>query len=324
MRHFFLTISLLFLLSFATIHAQDKNLQVVASTTIIADIAQNVGGDFLTITALIPAETDVHAFEPLPSDLRMLESADLILLNGAGLEQYLADLLANIEPDKIATVSNGIKVLGFDSVEEDYIGILGEDVTCNAADPSQNGNENAHGECDPHFWFDPMNVVQMVENIANAFSQLDPDHADSYQSNARSYIEELKVLDNNIRETLSVIPPEKRILVTNHEFLAYFAHAYDFQIIATVIPGVTTLAEASPRDLAALIAQIEQDKIAAIFTEMTETTPVAQLVAEEAKNKVQIVALYTASLSAEDGEAATYIDLMRFNTKAILDALSSV
>jgi ABC-type Zn uptake system ZnuABC Zn-binding protein ZnuA len=321
MPRFFFRISLLFLLTFATAHAQEETLQVVTSTTIIADIAKNVGGEFVNITALVPPDSDIHGFELRPSDLRLLNSADLILINGAGLEQFPEGLLADVEPEKIVTIANGIEVLAFAEEENEYLGVLGEDLNCDEEDELK--DEHAHGECDPHFWFDPMNVIQMTDNIAAAFGEIDPQHATQYQSKAESYREQLEALDTEIRELMNKIPEEKHLLVTNHEFLAYFAQAYNFQIIATVIPSVSTLAEPTPRELASLIQRIEEDAIPAIFSEFTDSSQLAEIILEEVGTELEIVQLYSESLSAETGPAATYLDYMRFNAETIFDAINN-
>jgi ABC-type Zn uptake system ZnuABC Zn-binding protein ZnuA len=326
MRQLIFIVSLLFVLEIAPIQAQNNSLQVVASSTIIADIVQNVGGDLVSIAALVPANTDTHAFKPLPADLRALESADLILINGAGLEQFLGNLLADIAPEKIIVIANGVSVLPFGDEDEHeegdtiYLGILGEDINCDGDD--EPSNSHAYSDCDPHFWTDPTNVMLMAENIAATFAELDPENAEIYQDNAATYIEQLAALDNEIREILSVIPSEERVLVTNHEFLGYFANAYNFEIIATVIPSVSTIAEPSPRELAALVELIEQEEIPAIFAEISATVRVAGVVASEIDHEVKIVSLYSGSLSEADGVAATYIDYMRFNAQAIADALT--
>lgn len=326
MRQLIFIVSVLFVLAFTPIQAQNNALQIVTSTTIIADIAQNVGGEFVSIVALVPPNSDAHAFQALPPDLRALESADLILINGAGLEQFLGNLLTDISPEKIIVVANGLPVLAFGddahNNENGYLGILGEDLLCEE-EINEEDNTHAHSECDPHFWADPTNVMQMVENIAFAFAEIDPEHTDSYQENAANYIDQLEVLDNEVREILSIIPSEQRVLVTNHEFLGYFAHAYDFEIIATVIPSISTIAEPSPRELAALAEFIEQEQIPAIFVEISETGRLAQVIVGEVEHEVKIISLYSASLSAADGIAANYIDYMLFNAQAIADALSS-
>lgn len=317
MRQLIFIVTFLLVLVFAPIQAQNNSLQIVASTTIIADIAQNVGGELVHITALVPPNADAHAFQALPPDLRALENADLVLINGAGLEQFLGNLLTDIAPEKIIVVADGLPVLAFgdevNSDENSYLGILGEDLDC---------DEEEHN-CDPHFWADPKNVMHMAENIAAAFAEIDPAHAAIYQENTASYIEQLETLDNEVREILSIIPSEQRGLVTNHEFLGYFAHAYNFEIIATVIPSISTIAEPSPRELAALAEFIEQKQIPAIFVEMSETGRLAQVIAGEVEHELKIISLYSASLSAIDGEAATYIDYMLFNAQAITDALTS-
>jgi ABC-type Zn uptake system ZnuABC Zn-binding protein ZnuA len=300
-------------------HAQNASLSVVTTTTIIADIARNVGGDLVIVTSLVPPDADSHAFEPRPSDIVRLTDADIVLANGLGLETFLGDLLATADITPVI-VTEAIAARGFESATGETA-----DNTCvpdESADEAHEEDEHRHGECDPHVWGNPIHVMTMVDNIAAAFAEADPENAEIYHANAENYQMALADLDMEIEKILSVIPEDRRLLVTNHEFLGYFADHYDFTIIGTVIPGVSTLAEPNPRELAALGDQIKEAGVPAIFVEVTNTSRLSDILAAEGGDAVQVVTLYSESLSADDGPAPTYIDYMLYNAHAIADALA--
>jgi zinc/manganese transport system substrate-binding protein len=321
--------------------AQQPVLNVIASTTIIADIAQNVGGDLVRVTPLIPTDTDSHAFELRPADLVMIDEADLLLLNGGGLEGFLESVLENTQT-RIVIAAQGVEVLTFHHQHEgdheahhaqsEPAGVLGQDIECDAHDHHEEATpaadeaahaEDEHGECDPHFWGNPLNAAIYAQNIASAFAELDPAHAEIYAANADAYAAQMQQLDEQIAALVAGIPVEERIIVTNHEFLGYFAARYEFEIVGTVIPGVSTLAETNPRELADLQATIEQEGVRAIFAEISQTGQLAQVLAAELGSAVSVEYLYSESLSAADGLAATYIDYMLTNTNTIVAALET-
>lgn len=168
---------------------------------------------------------------------------------------------------------------------------------------------------------DPNNVKLWALNIAAAFSAVDPANAATYTANAAAYIEELDALETEIAAMIETLPHENRVLVTNHDFLAYFAAAYDFEIVGTVIPGVTTVAEVDPRTLADLIEVVRAENVNAIFGEVSAQSNLAETVAAEVDRDIQVVTLFSESLSGPDGPASTYIAYMRYNVSAIVEAL---
>jgi len=334
------------------LHAQDTTLTVLATTTIIADVAQNVGGDLVTVTPLIPADTDIHAFQPIPSDVALASQADLVLVNGVGLESFLGDLLQGAVDNsaRIIVVSNGIPMLAGEHDHEDedheevteesdhdehgtaeYIGLLGADAACgdlledHEAEATEDAHDSEeshdHGPCDPHVWTDPTNVKIWADNIAAAFAAADPANAEAYRTNAETYKAQLDALDAEVTDILAVVPAERRVIVTNHEFLRYFAAHYGFEIVGTVIPSISTLAEPAPQDLVALVEIIRNEGVSAIFVEASDQGLLAQVVAQEVGSSVTIVTLYSDSLSTPDSRAATYIDYVRANAQTIAEAL---
>ncbi len=278
-------------------------LQVVATTSIIADMAANVGGDLIELRTLLPIGTDPHTFEPTPRDATMLTQAHLILANGAGLESFLEPLLKNAASRAaLVELSEGVALR---SSEEEHKG--------------EKRDEKGHGDVDPHTWMTPQNAMIFVANIQRALSALDPAHAATYQANAERYTAQLKELDAWIRAQIETIPAERRRLVTDHESLGYYAEYYGIEIVGAVIPNVSTLAEPSAQQITALIDAVRQQGVKAIFVDTAVNPNLAQRVASETGAK--IVRLYSGSLGEKGSGAETYIDYMRYNTNAIVSAL---
>lgn len=347
MKRLHIPIVLLFaLLLPVSLQAQDAALNVVASTTIIADVARNVGGDLVNVTALIPPDSDVHAFQPAPQDAVMIQQADVVLVNGANLEENLLSLIDNAATAEPVVVSGGVPMLAFGGHDHDHeaeahaaeeehdhdddahehdaegtIGHLGEDADCgDAASHEDEAGEHDHGACDPHVWMNPHNVEIWADNIAAAFAAADPANADTYHANAEAYAEQLEALDAELEAMFASIPEANRVIITNHEFLAYLAARYDLEIVGTVLPSVSTLAEPAPQEVAALIETIEAAGVAVIFGEVSNPNALTQVIAQDVGD-VEVVSLYSESLSGPDGAAATYIDYMRTNAQLIVDAL---
>ncbi len=513
----------LLLLCLMPVGAQDSNLIVVTTTSIIADVARNVGGDFVTVTSIVPVDTDIHAFQVSPQDVRLVEEADLLLVNGIGLEEFLGGLVENVQTP-YETVSNGIAVLAFgghDDHDEEgdhhdeeatetpsmgdmgdmammsamtggyatfqnttdsaivvslvagnsfnvgelhetvvtdgvarmihleeglivpanstielkpgglhmmfldvtqtistdsplafnvvlsdgrevpveaavsmtpiegnrfegeglvitnlwvrpvevagmpmdmemgdhdaeataeatdhmdmmpegakghmhdggqYLGYYNVDAECGdlleehheEGEAHEEGEEHSHGACDPHVWTDPRNVMVWADNIAEIFATYDPANAEAYKANAEAYKAELDALNEEVEALFSAIPAEKRVIVTNHEFLAYFSAHYGFELAGVVISGGTTLAELSPQEIAGLVEVIRAEGVTAIFAEVSNISRLADVVAQEVGESVSIVTLYSDSLSTDEN-ANTYIGYLRSNATRIAEALS--
>lgn len=283
--------------------APASSLKVLVTVSFLTDIAQNVAGNRLKVDALIPIGTDPHGFEPTPADVRRVADSQVLIVNGAGLEEFLEKLLANAGGQRL--------------VIEAAAGL-----TSRTAKQGEKVEKSAghHHEDDPHFWLDPNNVVRYVENIRDGLSQADPAGAVTYQANANAYIAQLKQLDAWIAEQVKVLPPERRLLVTNHESFGYFADRYGFTIVGAILPSASTGAAPSAQQLVALVNQIKTTKAKAIFLETGTNPQLAKQIAQETGIKV-IMELHTHSLTDAKGTAPTYIEMIKANVKTIVDAL---
>ena len=283
-------------------------LNVVASTNIIFDVLQNVGGESIQLEALIPRGADPHAYEPSPGDLRKLVQADLVFINGVGLEEPLYPTLSEIASDTlIVSLSEGLQLMSF----SDQGSIVEE---------THSEDDHEHAGMDPHVWLDPTHVRTWVANAAAVLSSADPARADQYQQNASAFGQALDGLNASIQETVAEIPVEKRKLVTDHRALGYFTARYDFELVATVIPAYSTAAEPSARELAGLVETITDESVQAIFVGSNVNTTLAERIA--ADTGIQVVPLYIGTLGPLNGPAGSYMQMMKYNVDAITSALA--
>jgi ABC-type Zn uptake system ZnuABC Zn-binding protein ZnuA len=288
--------------------AGTEELVVVATTSIVADVVAQVGGEQISLSTLLPTGADPHSYSPTPQDAARLAGADLIFANGAGLETFLEALLESADAqDRVVSVSdNGIELLEFSGDEHE------------SEDEHETEDEHENG-ADPHTWVDPNHVKAWVDNIEQALSSADTGNAQVYQSNAARYTAELDVLDAWIREQVAQIPEQERRLVTDHMTLGYFAEEYGFELVGALIPGYSTLSEPTAQELAEIETAIGSLGVKAVFVDRTVNSNLAERVA--ADTGTQLVYIYSGSLSDPGGEAGTYLDYMRYNVSAIVEAL---
>ena len=290
-----------------------ERLDVVATTSLLADVVGQVGGEAISLTTLIPAGSDPHAFQPTPQDARKLAEADVVIISGFGLEEFMADLIEQAGGDAVVvSASLGIEPLAAgDPPAQDY-----------ATAPLElvQGDWPGGQVIDPHTWFDPNNVIHWTENIEAALTAVDPDNRQTYADHAAAYREQLAALDAEIRKAVAQVPAAGRKLVTDHEELAYFADEYGFELVGSVLPSTSSLAEPSAQEMAALFDLIQAEGVPAIFVTASSNHAVAQRLAEDAG--VELVTLYGHSLTDEQGPAPSYLELMRYNVRAIVEALA--
>lgn len=276
---------------------QTNKLDIVSTTSIVGDVVKNVGGDFIELTVLLPLGSDPHSFEPSPQDIAKVAQSDVIFANGAGLEEFLEDLIKSAGAnDKLVHLSEGIELL---------------------QNTTEGKPENVNG--DPHVWTDPNNVIVWTHNIAHTLGELDPSNAESYNANAQGYEDKLQELDTWIREQVADIPEGNREIVTDHHYLTYFIDAYGLTQTGAIISGYSTLSEPTAQEFAKLEDAIHALGVRAVFIGNTVNPTLAQRLTED--TGIQLVTLNTGSLSEHGGSADNYLDYMRNNVNAIVAAL---
>ena len=259
---------------------------IVVTNATLADITQNVAGEDVEVEVLIPPGVDLHTFQPTPQDVAKIANSHLLVANGAGLEEWLQELIDNAGGERmVVEAAQGL-----------------EEVTDRPGDP--------------HFWLDPILVMHYAQQIRDGLIALDPGDESNYGRNTVEYVDQLEDLDVWINDQVAVIPPEARLLVTNHESFGYFADRYGFEIVGTIIPSVSTGSSPSAQQMVALVEAIKASNARAIFLESGSNPQLAEQLADEAGIRV-IADLRTQPLFP--GES--YIEMMMYNTRVIVDAL---
>ncbi|MGA0916601.1 MAG: metal ABC transporter substrate-binding protein [Ilumatobacteraceae bacterium] len=290
--------------------SSEPDVNIVATTTIWADIAsRSLCG--LEVASVIPAGADPHTFETSLADRATLEQADLVVANGLALEEGLVDLLATVAdggtPVIEMTEAVAIRDMGDEHADD-------EDHDHDDKDHADEHHHD-HSGSDPHIWLDPINVASTVNLITEA--AIDAGFDTSVRACAQDFIGEIEALDIEIAADLSAIASDRRFLVTNHDALGYFAERYGFEVVGTVIPSLSTLAETNPADLADLAAIIEELDIPTVFSEEQASARDADALADAIPG-LTVVALDTGSLRDTDDD---YLSMMRRNVTAIAEAL---
>lgn len=283
----------------ATTSSSAGALDVVASASYLADVAQNVAGDRFEVRSLVPLETDPHSFEPTPSDLGEVAGADLVIVNGGGLEGPLLDTMRNAGGDATMVEASA----GLES---------------RRPQPGEPTLEDTG--TDPHFWLDPTLAKSYVATIRDAFAKADPAGASEYEANAAAYAKRLDELDAWIATQIAHIPAADRQLVMNHASHGYYADRYGLEVVGTVIPGVATGATPTAKELSDLTAAIRASGARAIFVEMGENPELARQIAAETGATV-VTDLLDHSLTEANGVAPTYIEMLQYDTRRIVEAL---
>jgi zinc/manganese transport system substrate-binding protein len=271
-------------------------LKVIASFSILGDLVKNVGGGRLELATLVGANGNAHVYEPSPADARKVADAAVVFVNGLGFEGWL-DRLVKASGTKAAIV-----------------------VATKGIEPLARAGDRDHGRSDPHAWQSVANARIYVTNIRDALIAIDPAGRADYEANATAYLAKLDALERDVRDTIARIPAERRRVVTSHDAFGYFESAYGIHFTAP--QGVSTDAEASARDVAAIIRAIRQQKAAAVFLENVTDPRLVRQIASETGAKLGGV-LYSDALTDAKGDATTYIDLIRHNMGQLASALAS-
>jgi zinc/manganese transport system substrate-binding protein len=261
-------------------------VRVVASFSVLADLVRQVGGDRVRVDALVGPNGDAHAFSPAPADARRVAQADLVVVNGLGLEGWMDRLIAaSGTKAPIIVASRGVR-----------------------ANPG-----------DPHAWQGVENAEIYVRNIRDGLIHVDPAGGAAYAAAANRYLAVLAALDRDIRAGIATIPPARRRVITTHDAFGYYQRAYGIQFIAP--EGVSTEAEASPRAVARIVGQIKAEHIPAVFLENISDNRLTEQIARETGARIG-GEVYSDALSGPDGPAATYVAMMRHNLAAFVGALA--
>jgi len=289
MRRLLLSLLGLMLAAAVPARAQDR-LNVVASFSILADFVRNVGGDRVDVTTLVGPDGDVHVYTPAPADASKVAAAKLLVINGLGLEGWLPRLAQSAGGQAtIVTATRGVTPIIIGSAP------------------------------DPHAWQSVLNAKIYVANIRDALVKADPAAAAAFAARANAYLARLAGLDLEVRAAVAQIAPSRRQVISTHNAFGYFAKAYGIDFIAP--SGVSTESEASARDIAAIISQIRRLRIPAVFLENISDPRLIERIAAETGVKVGGT-LYSDSLTGENGDSPTYIDMVRHNIRTLTSALA--
>ncbi|SON56408.1 Periplasmic chelated iron-binding protein [Hartmannibacter diazotrophicus] len=281
------------LLALTASPASAKELKVVASFTVLADVAREIGGDKVTVTSLIGPNGDPHEFSPSPKDAKLLADADVVLVSGLGLEGWMDRMVGAAGQVSPVVASKGIETREMD--------------------------EDGHMVIDPHVWNSPRNVEVWVDNIEAALVAADPEDKAAYESNASAYKAKLETIDADAKKRFAAIPADKRKLLTSHDAFGYFGKEYGIEFLSPV--GLSTESEASAAGVAKLIDQIKKEGVKVYFFENSNDPRLVNQIAE-ATGAEPGGELYVEALSGKDGPASTYLDMIRYNINTVLDAMN--
>ena len=288
-----LTVIALFLsgCSFGGGEQSDKPL-VLTTFTVLADMGRNVAGEHLEVVSITKVGAEIHGYEPTPRDLAKAREADLILDNGLNLESWFAKFLQDSDA-KHVVLTTGI-------------------------DPIEISGDVYAGKPNPHAWMSPQNALLYVDNIAAAFSELDPENAQSYQQNSQTYKAKIASVNEELKEAIATLPPEHRALVTCEGAFSYLTR--DVGLSEKYLWPVNAEQQATPAQIASAIEFVKANQVPAVFCESTVSAKAMQQVAQASGAKYGGV-LYVDSLSVTSGPVPTYLDLITYDAKTIIAGL---
>ena len=302
-------------------------LSIVVSTTVlggvVSDIARCAEGDDQAVTVVMPAGVDPHDFQPSSAHVASMVAADLVIVNGLGLEEGLLPALDSIGSDGARVLEMGalIDPLPFGAEAEEHSEDEHHDDHADE-DHSESGAEeddHAHGAYDPHFWMDMDRMAAAARLIGE---EVETFGAEGYSACGEEVAASIEAAEQELLDTLAGVPDARRILVTDHDALSYFAESYGFRVIGVVIPGGSTLGEPNSQELAALVSVIQDQDVPAIFGDATLSNEILEILAAEAGRDVQVVSLFIGSLGGPDSGATSYEEMMMTNADRIAQALA--
>ena len=287
-------------------------IPVVATFSILGDMVKKVGGDEIELTTLVGANGDTHVYQPTPADARAVKEAKLLFVNGLEFEGWLDRLVEAASFDgQTVVATDGIDLIILDEDHDEHEDHDDEEV--------ENHDDNHdHGEFDPHGWQSLRNAITYVDNITAALAKAYPAKATTFYNNRAVYVAEIEKLDAMVTGQLSRLPENARTVITSHDAFQYFGRDYELRFLAP--QGLSTESEASAKDVARLITQMREDRIGAVFVESISDPRLIEQIAIETGASIG-GKLYPGALSASDGPAASYLDMIRYNAESIAAAL---
>jgi manganese transport system substrate-binding protein len=267
--------------------------RVLTTFTILADMARQVAGDHLQVESITRTGAEIHGYEPTPSDLRRAEGAQLVLVNGFGLERWADRFLSGLPDVRRVVLTEGIEPLPI-------------------------AGDVAAGKPNPHAWMSPRLAELYVENIRKAFTKLDPAHAADFKRNAEAYRADLRALDKELRRDLDTLPPQHRVLATCEGAFSYLAR--DYGLTEAYLWPVNAESQVTPQRMARLIATVRERQVPAVFCESTVSAEAQKQVAAESGSRFAGV-FFVDSLSPEGGPASSLLELQRHNVFTLINGL---
>jgi zinc/manganese transport system substrate-binding protein len=276
-----------------------SKLEIVATTTQIGDLVRNVGGDTVDLHQILQPNSDPHDYEPRPEDVENTAEAEVVFVNGDNLDDWM---------DEVVAQSGG----------DPRVVDLGKKIPVKLPGESEGVEASRY---DPHWWHDPRNAEEAVEQIRDELIEMDPDHRAAYERNARAYLAKIKSLDEGIQACIDKVPPEERKLVTDHDAFGYFAQRYDIDVVGAVIPSQSTQAQPSAGETAALISLIRRENVRAVFPESSINPKLAETIARETGASAEHT-LYGDTLGSPGSNGNTYLKMEAANANAMVEGFT--
>ena len=326
-----------FTLSFPMASWAEEPIPVVATFSILGDMVERIGGEHIALTTLVGPDGDAHVYQPTPKAARSVAESDVLFLNGLDFEGWLERLAEAASFDGAMVVAtNGVVPIAFDDHDDhddekhddhddhdDHNDEKHDEHDDHDDHDDEKHDDHAghdHGAFDPHAWQSLENAVIYANNIAAGLAQADPENAGDYYANRAAFVAEVEMLSADIEAMMKSLPADKRTVVTPHDAFGYFAATYDLTFVAP--QGMSTESEVSAGDVAALITQIREESISAVFIESITDNRMMKQIANETGATIGGT-LYSDALSAKSGPASTYLDMMRHNATTLFDALEN-
>ena len=274
-----------------TVSANDSSIRVVTSFSILEDLVKELGGQYVSVVNLVGRNSDAHMYQPKPSDAVAIAKADLVVFNGLGFEGWIPRLIKN----------SGYKNRQI--------------IASRGVDAIKNGKE-----IDPHAWQSFHNIRLYIQNISQMLIQLRPQHVEALTKRQQKYLDSVSNLEQRLKKQFASIPPNKRIVVTSHDAFGYLGREFKIQFLAPL--GLSLEVEASAEDVAAIIDQIREQSVKALFVENINNPRLLELISAETNVAIG-GRLYSDALSEVKGPAGTYLKMMRHNIESLITVLST-